>query len=273
MERALQPPHSDRESDPAAEDNSYDAARQEEVDNPPPVRFSHLRAYGRSAMHGHHARTAPEQEPTAAMQLGTAVHALIFGTKPVISYPGAVRRGKEWDAFKAEHEHMHILTRSDYLTAHAMAGAVYGCKLAEPLLKGVTEETLRFRWNGLDCRATPDVRGAGFLTELKTSNSTEPVKFTYQALRMAYHAQMRMQQIACEDERQPCYIVAVESSEPYPVTVFEIDPMTLEIGGKLLMLWSERLKQSEESQAYPPYTSAIFPLCAPEDLELTYGTD
>ena len=97
-----QPPQIDYGPDPAAEDKSYDAARQEEVDNPP-VRFSHLRAYGRSAMHGHHARTQPEQEPTAAMQLGSAVHALVLGNKPVVAYPGAVRRGKEWEAFAAAH--------------------------------------------------------------------------------------------------------------------------------------------------------------------------
>ncbi len=268
----LQPPHSEYEPDPDAEDKGYDKARQEEVDNAlPEVRFSHLRAYGRSAMHGHHARTQAEQEPTAAMQLGSAVHALVLGNKPVVAYPGVARRGKEWEAFAAEHPEDLILTAADFARAAAMAGAVLASKVAEPFLKGVIEETLRFRWNGLDCRATPDVRGDGFLTELKTSNSAEPVKFTYQALRMAYHAQMRMQQIACKGEQQPCYIVAVESAEPYPVTVFEIDPKTLEIGGKLLMLWSERLKQSEESGMFPPYTQGIFPLIAPDDLELEYG--
>ncbi len=261
-------------------DDAYDKSRQEEVDNAlPEVRFSHLRAYGRSAMHGHHARTAPESDPTYAMERGTAVHAILFGTSKVIAYPGAVRRGKEWEAFAAAHDGHEILTAAEYAKAQRMADAVINSKVAAPLLKGVVEETLRFRWNGLDCRATPDVRGAGFITELKSSVSAEPVKFTYQALRMAYHAQMRMQQIAAwptlavRDLSAPCYIVCVESTEPHPVTVFEIDKRTLEIGEKLLVLWAERLKQSEESNLFPPYTQDIFPLCAPDDLELEYGTD
>jgi hypothetical protein len=63
----------------------------------------------------------------------------------------------------------------------------------------------------------------------------------------------------------------VESDEPHPVTVFEIDPRTLEIGEKLLVLWMERLKNCEASQVFPPYTDSIFPLIAPEELELEYG--
>ena len=40
-----------------------------------PVRFSHLRAYGRSALHGYHARLDELQKPTTAMQRGTATPA------------------------------------------------------------------------------------------------------------------------------------------------------------------------------------------------------
>lgn len=235
-----------------------------------PVRFSHLRAYGRSAAHGRHARMAQEADPTYAMERGTAVHALLFGTRNVCGYTGAQRRGKEYDAFAAAHPDHEILTAAEYNKALRMADAVRSCELAAPYLRGVHEETLLFRWMGLDCRATPDVRGEDFLMELKTSASAEPVKFTYQALRMAYHAQMRMQQIACKDKR-PCFVVCVESAEPFPVTVFEIDKRTLEIGEKLLTLWAERLKACEASGTFPPYCQSIFPLIAPEDLELEYG--
>jgi hypothetical protein len=220
---------------------------------------------------------AREDDPTYAMERGTAVHALLFGTRKVCGYPGATRRGKEFDAFAAAHPDHEILTQAEYDKARRMADAVLACKLAEPYLKGVVEETLLFRWMGMDCRATPDVRGANFLTELKTSASAEPMKFTWQALRMAYHAQMRMQQIA-ERHNDPaarampqCFIVCVEASEPYPVTVFEIDRRTLEIGEKLLMTWAERLKNCEASGTFPPYCQSIFPLIAPEDLELEYG--
>jgi len=213
---------------------------------------------------------AQEADPTYSMERGTAVHALLFGTRKVCGYPGAQRRGKEYDAFAAAHPDHEILTAAEYDKARRMADAVLSCELAAPLMRGLHEETLLFRWMGMDCRATPDVRGADFLTELKTSASAEPVKFTYQALRMAYHAQMRMQQIGCGSP-VPCFIVCVESAEPFPVTVFEIDKRTLEIGEKLLMTWAERLKSCEASGTYPPYCQSIFPLVAQEDLELEYA--
>jgi hypothetical protein len=211
-----------------------------------------------------------DSDQTRAMQRGTAVHALLFNTRKVCGYPGATRRGKEYDKFAEAHPDSEILTMSEYDKARYMADAVLACNLAAPYLKGAVEETLLFRWMGLDCRATPDVKGVDFLTELKTAASAEPMKFTWQALRMAYHAQMRMQQIACRDKR-PCFIVCVESAEPFPVTVFEVEKRTLEIGEKLLMLWAERLKNCEASDTFPPYCQSVFQLIAPEDLELEYG--
>lgn len=257
-----------------SEDDAYDRVRQRELDEEldREIRFSHLRAFGRSAAHGYHALHSQDDSQTYAMERGTAVHAMLFGTRRVVGYPGAQRRGKEYDAFASANGDCEILTMAEYEKASRMADAVSNCKLAAPLLKGTFEETLRFKWMGLNCRATPDVRGADFLTELKTSNSSEPVKFTWQALRMGYHAQMRMQQLGHHAGKQ-CFIVCVESSEPYPVTVFEIDKRTLEIGEKLLVLWAERLKQSIAAKEYPPYTSAIFPLIAPEDDVLEYGDE
>jgi hypothetical protein len=249
--------------------------RDEEAPALGPVRFSHLRAYGRSPMHGHHARTK-DGDATRAMERGTAVHALIFGNRPVCGYPGLQRRGKDYDAFAAEHQGHEILTMGEFEKARRMADAVKSCKLAEPYLLGTHEETLLFRWMGLDCRATPDVRGADYLTELKTSASSEPTKFLWHARRMHYHAQMRFQGYACEAKQIPVldhWIVCVESDEPHPVTVFHVEPEALEEGEKLLMLWAERMKNSEASSAFPPYVECAVPLMWPKDDELIFGDD
>ena len=229
-----------------------------------PVRFSHLRAYGRSAMHGQHARLNDAKQ-TSAMQRGTAVHALLFGTRRVCGYPGSQRRGKEYDAFAAANPDSEILTMTEYDKSRRMADAVRACKEAEPMLKGVAEETVKFRWMGLDCRATPDVRGPDYLTELKTSSSADPMRFPWHALRMHYHAQMRMQNIACGMKALDSYIVCVEATEPFPVQVFRIDEKALDAGEKLLILWAERLKGAEASQAFPAYTSCVMPIDLPED--------
>jgi hypothetical protein len=237
-----------------------------------PVRFSHLRAYGRSAAHGHHARTN-EADETYAMERGTAVHAVLFGTKKVCGYPGPVRRGKEYEAFAAKHQDHEILTMAEYDKAMRMAEAVRACKLAEPLLKGIHEETLLFRWMGLECRATPDVRGTDFITEVKTSASSDPAKFLWHARRMHYHAQLRFQEFGCEKIHVPVrnqWIVCVESDAPHPVTVFRVEPEAREEGEKLLMLWAERMKNCEASYTFPPYVDCVVPLVWPKEDEFIY---
>jgi len=233
------------------------------------VRFSHLRAYGRSPMHGQHARTR-DTDPTRDMERGTAVHALIFGNRPVCGYPGSQRRGKDYEAFAANHQDHEILTMAEYDKARRMADAVKACKLAEPYLQGVHEETLLFRWMGLDCRATPDARGADYLTELKTSASSDPVRFLWQARRMHYHAQLKFQEYGCKDRILDHWIVCVEAEEPHPVTVFHVEPEALEEGEKLLVLWAERLKNCEASNEFPPYVSCAVPLVWPKDVEFEY---
>lgn len=238
-----------------------------------PVRFSHLKAYGRSPMHGLHARIG-ENIQTYAMQRGTAVHALCFGNRRVIGYPGAVRRGKEYDAFVAENPDAEILTASEFEKSKRMADAIMSNPLAAPLLAGINETTLKAKWMGMDCRATPDVRGLDYLTELKTSATSEPNKFLWQALRMHYPAQMWFQKIIAELNGYTAdrlYIVACESAEPYPVTVFEIQPRACDIAARELVLWMERLKACEQSKQFPPYCQSIVPLDVPEDdVDLIY---
>lgn len=230
-----------------------------------PVRFSHLRAYGRSPAHGHHARTV-DSTATRAMELGTAVHALIFGNRKVLPYEG-VRRGKGYEAFAAENQESVILPSDEYEKAQRMADSVRSSKVAEPWLKGEVERTILFSHMGIECRATPDVRGNDFLTELKTSSSSDPARFVWHALRMHYHAQLRWQEYACGHPIGHHIIVCVESAEPYPVTVFYLEQRALMAGEKLLTLWMERLKGCEASGEFPGYTQTMTPLDVPEDDE------
>lgn len=243
--------------------------------DPGPVRFSHLRAYGRSGAHGFHARFSGADDQTYAMERGTAVHAILFATRKVCGYPGSVRRGKDFDAFAAEYAEYEILTMTEYDKARRMADAVRACELAQSVLKGATEQTLLFRWMGQDCRSTPDVRGADSITELKTTATSDPERFPWHALRMHYHGQMRFEAIAAKaagHQVRDCYIVAVESAAPFPVTVFRISDRALDMGERLLMLWMERLRGCEQSGEWPPYVTSMAEIDLPPD-ELEYGED
>jgi hypothetical protein len=229
-----------------------------------PVRFSHLKAYGRSGAHGYQARFSPEAQVTYAMQRGTAVHALLFDTRRVVGYPGSVRRGKDYDAFTADNPDSEILTMSEFVTAQRMAESVRNCKLAKPWLEGIVEKTILFRWQGIDCRSTPDVRGPDFVTELKTCADASPFRFPWHARKMCYHAQLRMESIAAGNVEHH-HIVAVESKPPYPVTVFTVTPRALEVGEKMLVLWAEALKACEASREWPAYSQTVCEFDVTED--------
>lgn len=239
-----------------------------------PVRFSHLRAYGKSAAHGLHARTATEEEETYAMERGTAVHALLFKTQRVVGYPGSVRRGKEWEKFAQDNADAAIVTNKEYIKAQRMAECVWRHPRAMELLTGESEQTIWFEWMGKRCRATPDVRGARHLTELKTSASVDPGPFVWHALRMHYHAQLAFQRIACMvtgiNAIKDCYIVAVEATEPHPVTILHLTDKSLQQGDKLCRLWMERLVNCEASGAWPGYVESDVELDTPDETELEY---
>ncbi len=241
-----------------------------------PVRFSMLKAYGRSPMHGQFARTQDSLQ-TTAMQRGTAVHALVFGNREVVGYPGAQRRGKEYEAFAEQHPNAEILTMAEYQKAQDMAEAINANVLAKPLLQGINETTLLFDHMGMKCRATPDVRGLDYITELKTSSTVDPQRFLWHALRMQYHSQLWWYGMAaqiCGFPVQRFYIVACEASAPYPVTVFEIQPRALDQAARTVALWFERLKISEASMQFPPYSQSVVPLDIPDDdVDLIFPED
>lgn len=244
-----------------------------------PIRFSHLKAFGRSAAHGRLARKGTGDETSAAMERGTAVHALLFGTRTVIGYEeGKQRRGKDWEAFQARNPKAEILTAGDYERAARMAEAVCASKLAMSVLAGSQEKTRLFRYMNRDCRATPDACTSSYVTELKTCATSQPERFNWQGRKMAYHAQLAWYQDALElaGESRPsdAFIVAVEGPPAFNVTVMQLTPRALEEGRKMYRSWFEKLIGCEEANAFPGYAQSIVPFDVPEDEpELTFAGD
>jgi hypothetical protein len=240
-----------------------------------PVRFYHLRAVARSAAHGEHALGGGEEEETYAMERGSALHHLVFGTAKVIGYiDGKPRRGKEWEEFAARHAGAEILTASDYERASRMAEAVTGNKLAMSVLRGAAEESFEFDWLGRRCRATPDIRAAGYVTELKSTMDASIEKFGWQSRRLHYHAALAwyLQAVALSELGRPsdALIVAVESSPPWPVVVRQLTPQALDVGARLVRLWMERLLVCERSGQWPGYAQGIVPLDIEPETELDF---
>lgn len=227
-----------------------------------PVRFSALKEIERSPLHYWHA-VQDQREETLAMRLGSGAHALLF-EKPYVLWTGKVRNGKTWDAFEAQHAGALILNRREEAEAKAMVASVRANPIAMRLLSKTThEKTIHWTHNGRACRSTPDARSRLHVIEFKTCQSAEPGKFMKDAYWRRYHAQLAFYTDAItasgEGEPMEAYIIAVESSAPYAVSVLRLTDRALDNGRFLYRSWFARLLDCEAANVWPGYADEVLP--------------
>jgi hypothetical protein len=239
-----------------------------------PVRFSNLKLMALSPAHY---RAAADKE-TYAMERGRALHSLVLGGPRVIPYPGKTRQGKDWAAFQAANDDAQILTSGEYAKARGMADAVRANRHAMDLLEGQHEVEIDWHYLGRRCQSHIDVIGGGgrWVTELKSTVSSNPDRFAWQAQRMAYFGQLAFYMEALQQTNrsvpEDAYVVAVEAVPPFVVTVMRLTDKALEQGRKCMRLWMERLLGCEATGEWPGYVQGVVALDAPEaELELDFG--
>jgi hypothetical protein len=238
------------------------------------VRFSRLKLIGKSPAHYH----AGVDTETSAKDKGTAVHAVLLGGRDVVCYDEKTdsgkqrpRHGKDWDRFRELHHRDIIVTPKEYEQVMGMVEAVRAHRQAMELIGHADgrEETLLFDFLRLEARTTPDLWARPYVAELKTSISSAPSKFMWQSLRFGYHAQMAFHRIGLKRakmvEPPESFVIAVESTPPYPVTVFRFTPRALEQGEKTIRAWCETLKGCLASDQWPPYAQSTVDLDVPDD--------
>lgn len=238
-----------------------------------PVRFSQLKNMARSPAH----YIGSVTEETAAIERGGALHSIVLGGAQVMFYPGAVRRGKEWDAFQAANDGAMILTRSEYDKVMPMADSVRRNANAMMVLKGQHEVEVDWSLLGRACQSHVDCVGINgeWVTELKSTRDASPARFMWQSLRMGYNAQLAFYDQAVRASKlgkpNAHYVVAVESAPPFVVTVMRLTDKALDQGRRAFRLWFERLLACEAADQWPGYCDAIEDLDVPEeDVELVF---
>lgn len=218
----------------------YDAIRR--------VNWSSLKVMDRSAAHFRHSQLVG-QEDTDARKMGRVTHLATFEPETFaatcVVWDGGIRRGKDWDKFKAKHEGREILTESEHAQCVAIAAAVRAdAPAAKYLAGGKAEATVLWTHTvkpvgdlpgySIDCKARIDFAAdVGALVDLKTTRDARPEKFRDQAWRLLYHAQAAIYQdayFAVTGRRLPYVLVAVESEAPHLVTVRPVGSVLLERG-------------------------------------------
>jgi hypothetical protein len=203
-----------------------------------------------------------------AFRIGNAIDVMLTSDTDdkVIVYPGRRDpRVKAWQDFQknaAVQGVKEILIASEMEIVKGVVAAIRARRDAMDLLfkDTIIQKRIDWRWLDKDVRSTPDARSMRHLVDLKSAVSAEPETFKRQSRRLFYHAQAALYGDAMaavgEPRPQDSYLVVVEKTRPYPVTIFRFTEAMLEVGQKMNRLWMERLQQCELANRWPVYAPA-----------------
>jgi hypothetical protein len=202
---------------------------------------------------------------TLSMRLGSGAHALTFGTPPVVQYTQR-RAGNAWKAFAMANAGALILSPKEYAIASDMAHAITSDMTADSLLFGAGakhEQDVQWQIMGRRCAGRIDAYTADAVIDLKTTQSSDPRRLMRQA-----HAQHWATQVVWYADglaaaglgwRHP-YLVCVENSAPYPVTVLRLEDETIEQARAVYRSWIDLLLRCESADSWPGYATGPVPL-------------
>lgn len=247
-----------------------------------PLRFSRLKLMSKSAAH----YALGYGEDTGSMRKGTGIHSLMLGDSSRVKvYNGARnKKHKKYQAFLEQNPDCQILSKKEMVEVDGMRRSLDAHPRALELLDGIREERIEWSLSGRACAGTPDVvkligDGRKRLVELKSGVSTKPDLFLWQAKKMCYHGQLSWYARGLETTMAYApgpvteqYIVAVESTAPYPVTVINVHDSMRRKGERQCRFWFEQLLVCEATGHFPGYVESDVDW-ADDDTELEWDED
>lgn len=237
--------------------------------------FTTLSRFHRSAAHGRWYMTHPPA-PTAAMELGTAVHLAVlepdrFADECIVA-PKIDRRTKEgkaeWSAFEASANGKTVLTAEDFARCQAMRDAVWAHPTAAAMLSGPGHFEVGALWTDpateQPCKTLIDRMGAHdgwtWCIDLKKTKDASKREFAKSVARYHYHAQAAMILDGCAAiaprERKFAWI-AVEDEPPYGVAVYEPTLPVEAAGRELWRRWLDRYVEAKRTETWKSYPAGV----------------
>jgi hypothetical protein len=234
----------------------------------PGEHFSSIKEVHRSPAHY---RSHVRPSDNDALRIGRALHAAVLdpGAVQVVEYAG-VRRGKDWEAFKAKHAGKLVLKPEQASEVEAMRSSVRAHKHASRILRnGSAEVTAQFDVDEVPFKARVDfVTSDSALVELKSTRDNHPRQFEREFARRLYHAQVALYRMALQANGLRCpavYCIAICKTAPHEVVVYEISEDTIEAGERLVFGWIAKLKECEKARQWPGIDNGnILPLRIPD---------
>lgn len=234
-----------------------------------------------------------KEEPTAAMILGSAVHAAVLQpdlfTALYTTEPDGINKrtkeGKEeYAAFLAENIGKRILSRNDYNIALSIRDVVSSHPKASELIhpKGIETffessiywyDDFLLREMGLPedfdlCKCRPDLlRGDLVVVDLKTTSDARPAEFSRSVANFRYHVQQAyyskgMRKIL-SSEPEKFYFLCAETKPPYAIAIYELDKEAVSAGYSAAYDDLKTYFRCKHADEWPGYTEEIRTLQLP----------
>lgn len=220
-----------------------------------------------------------ETEATAAMQLGTALHmAMLEPDRFAAEYVVAEldRRTKAGKEAAAEHEAAGrtVLSQSTGDAINAMRESLLRAPASREFFDGSaklsTEVSVFWRdedvhpETAVDCKLRADaiVKGAGIILDLKTTQDASRDGFARSVANMHYHVQAAhyLSPTAYSDRYPKRFLfVAVETSAPWSVGIYELDAGAMEVGFELRERGIRRIIDADAREQWRGYAAGLEP--------------
>lgn len=227
-----------------------------------------------------------QRADTDSFRVGRAGHtAILEPDQFMLEYAvwrGERRAGKKWLEFQGHHAGQTILTVKQYELALRLRDAARKHPAARRLLDEPGRHEVTLRWvherTGLPCKARLD-RLCSAVVDLKSTKSPLPAKFSGDAARYGYAFQLAFYAAgaaAVLGEMLPQAIIAMQSTEPHDVVVFELPESVQVAAGAQVEAALDRVAECRASGVWPgiadePVELHLPAWATPDDEPLTFG--
>lgn len=207
-----------------------------------------------------------KDEPTPAMNLGSAVHTLVLEPNTFddeFYLIGQLTRPRKdtapWQKILQESDGRIILTPDESNKAIAIANAVKEDDCAIQLLHGCQiEQSIYFnhKKTGIQCKVRPDAWHDALALDLKTSADASYKSFQSSCVNYGYFIQAAMIKQAIESlglEFLEFVFITVEKEPPYAVAIYPLSEESIQYGEEQLNNIMDGIQYCLENNSWPSY--------------------
>lgn len=160
---------------------------------------------------------------------------------------------------------LEIISMDDYKVAEKMVDKLLSVPEARDLIKAkgvVTEQASTWEWNGMKFKQKRDIDHSDFFADLKSARTADPRQFQKEIFNMDYYRQMGMYSDGERIQKdsafhKDCFLIAVENTEPYGVSVHKMTDEYLDHGVAEYRKLALLLQDCQKANVWPTYTSKV----------------